>query len=158
MGHCLRVLIGLTLAFAWASVQADTPPQSTDDLSTASPLYMLTYDHGGLVLWGRDHFVEHLRTAVEWLDRYPSFKIGLDNEAYTYDQLAEQDPVVIEQIRGYLDKYKGRFGKTTVDNWFLTRYPSRETRKSPADFRRDFTRHPGCQAVAGHDPQNRVIC
>jgi len=209
---------------------------------------MLTYDHGGLVLWGRDHFVQHLRTAAEWLDRYPSFKIGLDNEAYTYDRLAEQDPAVIEQIRGLLDKYKGRFGigtctygqplsvfineesnvrqieyalaadrkyfgtapsvylmsehamhaqipqllsgfgfvgaimrthfmmygynptfdvpvgwwvgmdgsrvpaiptykgegaqfgKTTVDNWFLTRYPSRDASKSPADFRNEFGR------------------
>jgi hypothetical protein len=47
---------------------------------------------------------------VDWLDRYPSFKIGLDNEAYTYDKLAEQDPAVLEEIRGYLAKYKGRFG------------------------------------------------
>ena len=209
---------------------------------------MLTYDHGGLVLWGRDHFVQHLRTAAEWLDRYPSFKIGLDNEAYTYDRLAGQDPAVIEQIRGCLAKYEGRFGigtctygqplsvfineesnirqieyalvadrkyfgsapdiylmsehamhaqipqivrgfgfagaimrthfmmygynptfdvpigwwvgldgsrvptiptykgegaqfgKTTVDNWFLTRYPSRDAPKSPADFHKEFSR------------------
>jgi alpha-mannosidase len=246
--HGLRVLIVVALAFTGASVQADTTPGSADNSATASPLYMLTYDHGGLVLWGRDHFVQYLRTAAEWLDRYPGFKIGLDNEAYTYDRLAEQDPVVIEQIRGYLDKYKGRFGigtctygqplsvfineesnirqieyalaadrkyfgsapdvylmsehamhaqipqllsgfsfvgaimrthfmmygynptfdvpvgwwvgmdgsrvptiptyngegaqfgKTTVDNWFLTRYPSRDASKSPADFRREFSR------------------
>jgi alpha-mannosidase len=215
---------------------------------TDSPLYLLTYDHGGLVLWGRDHFVKYLHSAVDWLDRYPSFKIGLDNEAYTYDKLAEQDPTVIEEIRGYLSKYKGRFGigtctygqplsvfineesnirqieyalaadrkyfgvapdvylmsehamhaqipqilkgfgfhgaimrthfmmygynpvfdvpigwwvgldgsrvptiptykgegaqfgKTTVDNWILTRYPSPDAQKSPADFRKEFGR------------------
>jgi len=242
MGHCLRLLITLTLAFACSS----SPAAGAD--SGASPLYMLTYDHGGLVLWGRDHLVQHLRTAAEWLDRYPSFKIGLDNEAYTYDRLAEQDSAIIEQIRGYLEKYKGRFGigtctygqplsvfineesnirqieyalaadrkyfgiapdiylmsehamhaqipqllhgfgfagaimrthfmmygynptfdvpigwwvgmdgsrvpaiptykgegaefgKTTVDNWFLTRYPSRDAPKSPADFRKEFAR------------------
>ncbi len=242
MGHRLCILIALILASACSTSLA------TDTGSGAPPLYMLTYDHGGLVLWGRDHFVQYLRTAAEWLDRYPSFKIGLDNEAYTYDRLAEQDPEVIEQIRSYLDKYKGRFGigtctygqplsvfineesnirqieyalaadhkyfgsapdvylmsehamhaqipqllcsfgfagaimrthfmmygynptfdvpigwwvgldgsrvptiptykgegaqfgKTTVDNWFLTRYPSRDATKSPADFHKEFAR------------------
>ena len=87
---------------SWPTAQSATTPDA--------PLYLLTYDHGGLVLWGRDHFVKYLHSAADWLDRYPSFKIGLDNEAYTYDKLAEQDPAVIEEIRGYLSKYKGRFG------------------------------------------------
>jgi len=74
------------------------------------PLYLLTYDHGGMVLWGRDHFLERLRSAVAWLDRYPGFKIGLDNEAYTYDHLAAREPDVLKELRGYLEKYAGRFG------------------------------------------------
>jgi alpha-mannosidase len=81
-----------------------------DESSDSSPLYLLTYDHGGLVLWGSDHFVRYLRSAVEWLDRYPSFKIGLDNEAYTYDQLARANPEVLHEIRTYIKKYAGRFG------------------------------------------------
>ena len=75
-----------------------------------SPLYLLSYDHGGLVLWGIPHLVATLRQAVEWLDRYPGFRIGLENEAYTYDYLAEHQPAVLEEVRGYLKKYKGRFG------------------------------------------------
>jgi alpha-mannosidase len=230
--------------FCTACISRGDPAQA----STDAPLYLLTYDHGGMVLWGRDHFVKYLHGAVDWLDRYPSFKIGLDNEAYTYDQLAEQDPAVIEEIRGYLSKYKGRldigtctygqplsvfvneesnirqieyalaadrkyfgvapdiylmsehamhaqipqllrgfgfrgaimrthfmmygynpvfdvpigwwvgpdgsrvatiptykgegaqYGKTTVDNWILTRYPSADARQSPADFRQEFSR------------------
>lgn len=78
--------------------------------ATPSPLYLLTYDHGGLVLWGREHFADRLKSAVAWLDRYPSFKIGLDNEAYTYDKLAEEDPALLEEIRRYLRNYRGRFG------------------------------------------------
>jgi glycosyl hydrolase family 57/glycosyl hydrolase family 38 len=74
------------------------------------PLYLLTYDHGGLILWGIPEFVTNTRRAVEWLNRYPTFKIGLDNEAYTYDYLAEHNPAVLEEVRGYLKKYKGRFG------------------------------------------------
>ena len=77
---------------------------------TSTPLYLLTYDHGGLVLWGREHFAAHLKSAASWLDRYPSFKIGLDNEAYTYDKLAEEDPTLLEEIRRYLRSYRGRFG------------------------------------------------
>ena len=84
--------------------------KSLDESSDTSPLYLLTYDHGGLVLWGSDHFVKYLRSAVEWLDRYPSFKIGLDNEAYTYDHLARINPEILQEIRTYLKKYAGRFG------------------------------------------------
>jgi len=76
----------------------------------SSPLYMLTYDHGGIVLWGRDHFLKQLRDAISWLDRYLSFKIGLDNEAYTYDYLFEHDPKILEELRGCLKRYRGRFG------------------------------------------------
>jgi alpha-mannosidase len=84
------------------------PPATSKE--PPSPLYMLTYDHGGVVLWGPDHFLERLRNAVEWLDRYPSFKIGLDNEAYTYDYLGEHNPEVLKELRGYLKRYSGRFG------------------------------------------------
>lgn len=109
----LTIAVVLFARVSWcagADVPEARPGETTAGSSVNSPLYLLTYDHGGLVLWGRDHFVKYLHSAVEWLDRYPGFKIGLDNEAYTYDRLAEQDPSVIEEIRGYLRKYKGRFG------------------------------------------------
>lgn len=72
--------------------------------------YMLTYDHGGLILWGSDHFMERLGNAVEWLDKYPSFKIGLDNEAQIYDYFAENEPQLLSHLKDLLLKYKGRFG------------------------------------------------
>jgi hypothetical protein len=77
------------------------------------PVYLLTYDHGGLVLWGIPHFVERLQNAISWLNRYPGFKIGLDNEAHTYDHLAEHNPAVLAELRGYLDRYSSRFGVGT---------------------------------------------
>ena len=133
------LLAGLLLLAISAANEAaaDNAPTETTapsrPSSTLSPLYLLTYDHGGLVLWGREHFAEHLRSAVSWLDRYPSFKIGLDNEAYTYDRLAEEDPAVLEDIRRYLRSYPGRFGigtctpcaKRTVDS--RCRWPMRCT-------------------------------
>jgi hypothetical protein len=39
------------------------------------PLYLLTYDHGGAILWETEKFAESLRSAVAWLERYPSFKM-----------------------------------------------------------------------------------
>ena len=95
---------------AMASSAADLTPAASTLPAKAEPLYLLTYDHGGLVLWGHDHFAERLRNAVSWLDKYPSFKIGLDNEAYTYDALAEQNPQLLEDMRGWLKRYAGRFG------------------------------------------------
>jgi alpha-mannosidase len=93
-----------------AGTHAEQSDKPLDNSSDSPPLYLLTYDHGGIVLWGSDHFVKYLRSAVEWLDRYPSFKIGLDNEAYTYDQLARTNPEVLQEVRTYLKKYAGRFG------------------------------------------------
>jgi hypothetical protein len=88
--------------------RAATRPASSAE--PGGPLYLLTYDHGGLILWGSEHFAERLRNAISWLDRYPGFKIGLDNEAHVYDRLAAEDPKLLEELRGYLAKYAGRFG------------------------------------------------
>jgi alpha-mannosidase len=72
-------------------------------------VYLLTYDHGGLILWGPEHFRERLRNAVEWLDTYPGFKIGLDNEAQIYDYFAVHEPELLQEIKSYLKKYQNRF-------------------------------------------------
>jgi len=124
--RCFLVILALGLAFnaltdeacvaAKAARLSDEKGKSVPSEAVvtegeaASPLYLLTYDHGGVVLWGKEHFLKHLRNAIEWLDRYPSFKIGLENEAYTYDYLAENNPEVLKEIREYLQRYPGRFG------------------------------------------------
>ncbi len=108
---CCSLLLAISVANGVATGDADAETTAAPRQSSPPvPLYLLTYDHGGLVLWGREHFAEHLRSAVSWLDRYPSFKIGLDNEAYTYDKLAEDDPALLEELRRYLRDYSGRFG------------------------------------------------
>ncbi len=99
-----RFVKGWLLVLLCGSAAARCPAE------TDPPLYLLTYDHGGLVLWGTEHFAERLRNAVAWLDRHPGFKIGLDNEAYVYDYLAEQNPGLLEELRGYLGRYRGRLG------------------------------------------------
>lgn len=73
-----------------------------------TPMYLLTYDHGGYILWG-EHFKERLDSAIEWLQKYPSFKIGLDNEAFAYDQYAETQPEIITYLKEKLGEFAGRF-------------------------------------------------
>lgn len=72
-------------------------------------LYILTYDHGGFVLWG-DKVESQLDQAIEWLENYPKFKIGLDYESFTYDEYAEKYPELNAKIAGALKKFPGRFG------------------------------------------------
>ncbi len=252
-------LASVALALGWSlgsprcgrAVEGSSAEPAAAANGAREPLYLLTYDHGGLILWGADQFAERLRNATSWLDRYPGFKIGLDNEAYLYDALAEQNPKLLDELRDDLKRYAGRFGigtctygqplstfineesnvrqlvdairadqrhfgytpviylmsehalhsqmpqllagcgfrgailrthfmmygynptfdapigwwvgldgsrlptvptypgegaafgRTTVDNWFLTRYPSQDATKSPDDFRRQFAHiHP----------------
>ena len=73
------------------------------------PMYLLTYDHGGFVLWG-DKVAPQLKEALEWLKKYPKFKIGLDYEAFTFDEFAETEPEIMKTIKEALETYKGRFG------------------------------------------------
>ena len=72
-------------------------------------LYILTYDHGGFVLWG-DKVKSCLGTALEWLEKYPAFKTGLDYEAFTFDEMDRIAPEINETIAGALKRYAGRFG------------------------------------------------
>jgi hypothetical protein len=88
--------IGLVILFFSGEIKGqvlESPKKENITSSALSPMYLLTYDHGGLVLWGTDHFAKYLRSAITWLDRYPDFKIGLDNEAYTYDFLIPRNTV-----------------------------------------------------------------
>jgi len=109
-GHTILIKVrNILLVLIWGCskliyAQETIVPELTD------VVYMLTYDHGGLVLWGSDHFQERLSNAILWLDKYPSFKIGLDNEAYIYDYFHDHEPELLNEIKIYLDKYQGRFG------------------------------------------------
>ncbi len=104
LGICVLVLSSSLAAAAEPSESKPAP---------AEPLYLLTYDHGGLVLWGHDHFAAKLREAIGWLDRHPGFKIGLDNEAWTYDELAATDEPLLAELRRDLERYRGRLGVGT---------------------------------------------
>ena len=103
-------LIYATL-FLYFFLKHDTSFAQTLNLNNQqdSTVYMLTYDHGGLILWGNDHFKERMNNAVEWLDKYPGFKIGLENESQIYDEFAENDTLLLNEIKANLKKYKGRF-------------------------------------------------
>ena len=72
-------------------------------------LYILTYDHGGYVLWG-DRVKPRLKEIYKWMEKYPKLKIGLDYESFTFDEFSESDPEIVERIRDLLQKYPDRIG------------------------------------------------
>ena len=77
-------------------------------------LYVLTYDHGGYVLWN-DEVERTIKEDLELLEKYPKFKTGLDYESFTFDEYSKTRPHIMDLIKESLEKYKGRFsiGATT---------------------------------------------
>jgi len=72
-------------------------------------MYILTYEHGGYVLWG-EWLKPRLRDIERWLDKYPKLKIGLDYESFTFDEYTRCDPEIVETVGRLLRKYPGRVG------------------------------------------------
>ncbi len=72
-------------------------------------LYILTYDHGGYVLW-KDRVKPRLKEIAEWMEKYPKLRIGLDYESFTFDEFSRCDPEVVEMIGDLLKKYPDRVG------------------------------------------------
>ncbi len=72
-------------------------------------LYILTYDHGGYVLWG-DSVKPRLKELLEWMKKYPKLRIGLDYESFTFDEFSKCDPEIIELCKKLLSEYPDRVG------------------------------------------------
>ena len=73
------------------------------------PLYILTYDHGGYVLWEKE-VKPRLKSILRWMEKYPKLKIGLDYESFTFDEFMRSDPEVVSLIGELLKKYPDRAG------------------------------------------------
>lgn len=72
-------------------------------------LYILTYEHGGYVLWG-NWLKPRLKNIEEWLEKYPKLRIGLDYESFTFDEYTKEDPEIVETVARLLKKYPNRVG------------------------------------------------
>lgn len=72
-------------------------------------LYILTYEHGGYVLW-KDEVKSRLLKMFDWLEKYPKLRIGLDYESFTFDEFSRCDYEVVALIGKLLEKYPDRVG------------------------------------------------
>lgn len=72
-------------------------------------LYILTYEHGGYVLW-KNEVKPRLNTLFEWMKKYPKLRIGLDYESFTFDEFSKEDKEVVELIGKLLKEYPDRVG------------------------------------------------
>ena len=75
----------------------------------ADKLYILTYEHGGYVLWG-NWLKPRLKNISEWIEKYPKLRIGLDYESFTFDEYTKEDPEIVETVAELLKKYPDRVG------------------------------------------------
>lgn len=73
------------------------------------PLYILTYDHGGYVLWEKE-VKPRLKELFQWMEKYPKLRIGLDYESFTFDEFSRCDPEVVKLTKELLEKYPDRVG------------------------------------------------
>lgn len=85
----------------------ETPQNLHDSISR---VYAASYDHMGIILWGKETFEKVLDTQIRRLARYPEFSTGFDNESYAYDFLADSAPAVLNKVKNALIEFKGRFG------------------------------------------------
>lgn len=74
------------------------------------PVYAVTYDHIGVILWGVEKLEDSLDKELEWLERHPDFRVGWDHEAWAYDYLAEHCPPLLEKMKAALARFPGRLG------------------------------------------------
>lgn len=72
-------------------------------------LYILTYDHGGYVLW-KDEVKPRLLKIFEWMEKYPKLRIGLDYESFTFDEFSRCDEEVVRLTQKLLREYPERVG------------------------------------------------
>lgn len=70
--------------------------------------YIANYEYVGKVCWGNEKMRTLFLAEEERLKKYPSIKYGWDNEAYTYDDLAEEDPELLQLMKELLRKYPDR--------------------------------------------------
>ena len=72
------------------------------------PVYILNYDHLGVILWGEESIHWALDIEYERLGKYNDYTIGWDHEAYTYDYLAANSPGVLRRMQQGIKSYPGR--------------------------------------------------
>lgn len=70
--------------------------------------YIANYEHVGKVCWGSQKMRRLFCDEEVRLRKYHSIKYGWDNEAYTYDNLAEEDPELLQIMKDMLKEYPGR--------------------------------------------------
>ena len=81
--------------------------------NSLAPVYILNYDHLGVILWKISSLESVLATEIERLSAHPGFKIGWDHEAFTYDHLAENEPELFGRMVEALAQFPERLGVGT---------------------------------------------
>jgi alpha-mannosidase len=104
------IILFLVIVMSTGGLLAQSKVTSSNQKDTIHPLYAASYDHMGIILWGKKTFENVLDTQLIRLAKYPEYAIGMDNEAYTYDFLADSAAELLSIVKSAIIKYNGRFG------------------------------------------------
>ncbi len=72
------------------------------------PVYIGNYEHMGKVCWGNETMRRLFDTEEERLQKYPGAKYAWENEAFTYDNLSEEDPKLLKRMQEMHKRWPGR--------------------------------------------------
>lgn len=76
------------------------------------PLFIEWYEHEGYLAWGiwnpGDYLVKTYERSVERLKKYPSYKLGFNIGAQTFDYDSQHKGILTKKFRDWLKRYKGR--------------------------------------------------
>lgn len=72
-------------------------------------IYILNYDHLGVILWTSKAMETILKQEEERLKKYPNYNtIGWDSECFAYDYLQEKEPELYRRMKKVIADYPGR--------------------------------------------------
>lgn len=78
------------------------------DSTSLPPVYIVNYDHLGVMLWGEQNINWSLDVEFNRLRKYQDFTTGWDHEAYSYDYLERNDMVLLKKMQKGIKEFPGR--------------------------------------------------
>jgi hypothetical protein len=105
-----KILGLLAVVFTWQTAITQTTNSDTNNLS---PVYIVNYDHLGVMLWGEKSISWSLDVEYNRLKKYKNFTTGWDHEAYSYDYLFNNDKLLLKKMQDGIKQFKGRLSVGT---------------------------------------------
>lgn len=132
---------------AGLQAQTNVPP---------APVYVVNYDHLGVIFWGEQSIDWNLDVEFERLEKYDDFTVGWDHEAYAYDFMSKNMPDLLKRMQEGIKKYPDRLSiGTSTYGQPLSRFINEESNirqltMARSTIREYFNQVPTCYIMGEH--------